>query len=79
MGIMKDFTEAIKKQDGFNYICNNGYRFSKGDLVTMLKELLYAVETDHNGLMEIDRRYIYDILLENLQTEVEYEEEEENG
>ena len=33
-----------------------------------------AIETDHNGLMEIDRRYIYDILLENLENELKDEE-----
>lgn len=74
MTSIKEFFEAIKKQDGFNYISNNGQRFSKSTLFVMLRELLYAIETDHNGLMEIDRRYIYDILLENLQNELEDEE-----
>lgn len=74
MTSIRDFFEAIKKQDGFNYISNNGQGFSKSTLFVMLRELLYAIETDHNGLMEIDRRYIYDILLENLENELKDEE-----
>ena len=74
MTSIKEFFEAIKKQDGFNYISNNGQGFSKSTLFVMLRELLYAIETDHNGLTKIDRRYVYDILIENLENELNEEE-----
>ena len=74
MTSIKEFLEAIKKQDGFSYISNNGQGFSKSTLFVMLRELLYAIETDHNGLTKIDRRYVYDILIENLENELKDEE-----
>lgn len=61
---IKEFVEAMKTNDGFNYLCAVGWDIRKDDLLRMLKELAYAVETA--DLLPCETKEIIESLEENL-------------
>ncbi len=46
-----EFTEVLKNEPGkaFDFITFNAYRFEKGDIVNILKELLYSLKYHVDG------------------------------
>lgn len=49
----KEFIEAMKKENGFNFLLEEGWNIKKDELLDMLKELTYAIEDQLFGF-EID-------------------------
>lgn len=43
--VLLQFIKALREDggSGFEFICNNGYKFSKSDLLDIIKELLYSI------------------------------------
>lgn len=42
--MMKDYVEALKNGNGYQYICDNGHNMSKSDLCNIIKEFDYSVK-----------------------------------
>ena len=40
---MKDYVEALRNGNGYQYICDNGHNMSKSDLCNIIKEFDYIV------------------------------------
>lgn len=70
-----DFTEVLKNEPekAFDFITCNAYRFEKGDVVNILKELLYSLKY-HIG----DRFYgsLYADILGDVQIEIDEDYDE---
>ena len=61
---MKKFVEILRNNpdEAFDYIANNGYKFSSYELQSIIKELLYGIyyeaeyglitKTDHDKILE---------------------------
>lgn len=65
---IKEFIEAMKKGDGFNFLLEEGYNIRKFDLLDMLKELTYAVE---DQLLPCEKEDVVNTMEENLSQEEE--------
>lgn len=61
---IKEFIEAMKTDNGFNFLCTEGWDIRKDDLLRMLKELAYAVES--TDLLPCEAKKIIESLEENL-------------
>lgn len=61
---IKEFIEAMKTDNGFNFLCTEGWNIRKDDLLSLLKELIYAVETA--SLLSSERKEIIGEMEENL-------------
>lgn len=44
MANMQDFINAMEDKKEYDFICNNGHRFTKDQLCTIIKELCYAIK-----------------------------------
>lgn len=68
--VIKEFMDCIKNNPNhaFDFICENYNRFSKEELKDICKELLYAIShaEDTKTILQSDREFIYDIVIENL-------------
>lgn len=56
---IKDFLTALKSGKDMDYIANNGYQFSKDELIKIAKELLYTAyqeSTDGGCLPECEEQ-----------------------
>ena len=41
--MMKDYIEALKKENGFDWIVQHGHKLNKYELIDIIKELDYAI------------------------------------
>ena len=74
MNIMNNFIEALRNGKGYDWICNNGYKLNKYELIDIVKEYEYA-----RGQMndELAQDLFKDFVADNLEEMYEDEEEEE--
>ena len=67
---MMGFTEVLKNEPkkAFGFICENGHRFEKSDLINIIKELLYGIQyhTDNRSCGNL-----FPIILEDVQIELD--------
>ena len=67
---MMEFTEVLRNEPkkAFDFICNNGYKFEKTDLINITKELLYGIHyhTDNRSCGNL-----FPIILEDVQIELD--------
>ena len=68
---MKEFIEILRNEPdkAFDFIANNGWKFSKTELVDIAKELLYGIyhETEWGLIVKAD----HDKILKNAADELE--------
>ena len=65
---IKEFINALKNNNGFNYLCEVGWDIRKDDILKLLKELTYAVETAN--LLPSELTEIIDEMKDNLEKEI---------
>lgn len=71
---IKEFINALENDNGFNYLCEVGWDIRKDDILKLLKELAYAVETA--DLLPSELTEIIDRMKDNLEDEMEDDVEE---
>ena len=71
---IKEFINALENNNGFNYLCEVGWDIRKDDILKLLKELTYAVETAN--LLPSELTEIIDEMKDNLENEMEDDVEE---
>lgn len=71
---IKEFINALENDNGFNYLCEVGWDIRKDDILKLLKELTYAVETA--DLLSSELTEIVDEMKDNLEDEMEDDVEE---
>lgn len=71
---IKEFINALENNNGFNYLCGVGWDIRKDDILKLLKELTYAVETA--DLLSCELTRIIDEMKDNLENEMEDDVEE---
>ena len=71
---IKEFINALENNNGFNYLCEVGWDIRKDDILKLLKELTYAVETAN--LLPSELTEIIDEMKDNLKNEMEDDVEE---
>ena len=42
--MLKDYVEALKNTDGYQFICDNGHEMSKSELCDIIKEFTYVIK-----------------------------------
>jgi hypothetical protein len=60
---MKDFIEALKNGNAFNWICNHGHELNKYELIDIVKEYDYAISDNTDSW---DAKKIYEAAAEEL-------------
>ena len=65
---IKEFINALENNNGFNYLCEVGWDIRKDDILKLLKELTYAVETAN--LLPSELTEIIDEMKDNLEKEI---------
>ena len=43
---MKAYLEALRNGNSYGYICDHGHEFTKDELITIIKELDYAIYSE---------------------------------
>ena len=71
---IKEFINALENNNGFNYLCEVDWDIRKNDILKLLKELTYAVETA--DLLSCELTRIIDEMKDNLENEMEDDVEE---
>lgn len=71
---IKEFINALENNNGFNYLCEVGWDIRKDDILKLLKELTYAVETAN--LLPSELTEIIDEMKDNLENEMKDDVEE---
>lgn len=66
---IKEFINALENDNGFDYLCEVGWDIRKDDILKLLKELTYAVETA--ALLPSELTRIIDEMKDNLEDEME--------
>ena len=46
MNNMKEYIDALKNGKGFDWISNNGWKLNKDELISIVKELEYAIYSE---------------------------------
>ena len=41
--MLKEYVEALKNGNGYQFICDNGYEMSKSELCDIIKEFTYVI------------------------------------
>lgn len=59
----KEFIEAMKKENGFNFLLEEGWDIKKDELLDILKELTYAIE---DQLLPCELKDVVNTMEENL-------------
>ena len=67
---MKEFLEALKTGNGYDYIANHSYEMTKDELATILKEYIYQINS--MGICD-GKEDVLDAVYENL---LDYVDEE---
>ena len=70
---IKEFINALENDNGFDYLCEVGWDIRKDDILKLLKELTYAVETA--ALLPSELARIIDEMKDNLETELKDDNE----
>ena len=65
---IKEFINALENNNGFNYLGEVGWDIRKDDILKLLKELTYAVETAN--LLPSELTEIIDEMKDNLEKEI---------
>ena len=42
--MLKEYVEALKNGNGYQFICDNGYEMSKSELCDIIKEFTYVIK-----------------------------------
>lgn len=65
--MLKDYVEALKNTDGYQYICDNGHNMSKSELCDTIKEFHYVVRdlSQRNVGSDIYLEYVAESIEEN--------------
>ena len=45
--MIKEFLKAVKKRQGMDFVANEGYKFTKEELIDLLKEAMYVLQDVH--------------------------------
>lgn len=61
---IQDFINAFEEGKAFELISNHGYEFSKTELIDIVKELIYGIETT---LDEPDLKAVKNITIDSLE------------
>lgn len=77
MANMQDFINAMEKRKEYDFICSDGHKYTKWQLIDIIKELVYAIQCqeDRGILGEVDK--IRENAMECLQETADEEEREE--
>jgi hypothetical protein len=77
MANMQDFINAMENFTEYDFICNNGHRFTKDQLCTIIKELCYAIKTQEDKGIYFEASQIRVDAMECLQEIADEEERAE--
>lgn len=72
MSKMKEFIKALEEDKAYGWMCNNGYSMRVDELVDIIKEYDFAVQTMNFGDTKED---VHAAIIEELN--MRYEEEDE--
>ena len=62
MANMKDYIESFKENQSYDWISRHGWELTKDELISIIKELDYAI----GSLGEIEAEYLYESVAEEL-------------
>lgn len=71
---MKTYIEALRKGNSYDFICQHGHEFTKDELITIIKELDYAIYAE--AKYAIKANDIYEAVATNIEDFMEFDEEE---
>lgn len=76
--MLKEYTKALKKGNGYQFVCDNGQQMSKSDLCNIIKEFDYVVKdlSHKNESSNIYLEYVADSIEEWCFDEENEEDEE---
>lgn len=65
--MLKDYVEALKNTDGYQFICDNGHNMSKSELCDIIKEFHCVVRdlSQRNVGSDIYLEYVAESIEEN--------------
>lgn len=65
--MLKDYVDALRKGNGYQYICNNGHEMSKSELCDVIKEFYYIIKglSITNEGSSVYLEYVADSIEEN--------------
>lgn len=61
---MKGYLEALRNGNSYDYICDHGHEFTKDELITIIKELDYAIYSEAKYAIKASE--IYEAAAENI-------------
>ena len=62
---IKAYLEALRNGNSYDYICDHGHEFTKDELVTIIKELDYAIYSEAKYAIKASE--IYEAAAENIE------------
>lgn len=65
MSRIREFIEALRNGNGYDWICNYGYTLDKDDLIRIIKEYDYGIHA--NADYEIERKCFYSSIADELE------------
>lgn len=71
---MRAYLRALRNGNSYDYICNHGHEFTKDELITIIKELDYAIYSEAKYAVKAND--IYDAVATNMEDLIEFEREE---
>jgi hypothetical protein len=71
---MREYLEALRNGKSYDYICNHGHEFTKDELITIIKELDYAIYSE--AKYAIKASDIYEAAATNMEDFMEFDKEE---
>lgn len=65
--MLKDYVEALKNTDGYQFICDKGHNMSKSELCDIIKEFHYVLRdlSQRNVGSDIYLEYVAESIEEN--------------
>ena len=65
--MLKDYVEALKNGNGYQFICDNGHNMSKSELCDIIKEFHYAIRglSQRNVGCDLYLEYVAESIEEN--------------
>lgn len=65
--MLKGYVDALRKGNGYQYICNNGHEMSKSELCEIIKEFNYIIKdlSITNEGSSVYLEYVADSIEEN--------------
>ena len=71
---MRAYLKALRNGNSYDYICNHGHEFTKDELITIIKELDYAIYSE--AKYAIKASDIYEAASTNMEDFMEFDKEE---